>query len=211
MKKHNFLRMSAAAVSLCAGVVLGTVLCGCGDLWRPKEVPGPINGERIVKKENNKVLVVYFTRSGRTRQVAHWISDAADADLIELKTLLPYPAGYQAVVSQARKEIDAGVKPKLRTAISDMDRYDVVYVGTPNWWGTMAPPVATFLSDYDLSGKTLIPFVTHGGGGVSSCVEDMKKLAPGAVFREPLVMRDSSVDEEGRADVAEWVGRVGGR
>ncbi|MBS1369236.1 MAG: flavodoxin [Lentisphaeria bacterium] len=156
-----------------------------------------------MSKENNKVLVVYFTRSGKTRQVAHWIREANGGDLIELKLVDPYPSGYQAVVDQARKEIDAGVKPELKTKIENIGQYDRIYIGTPNWWSTMAPPVATFLSSYDFSGKVLIPFVTHGGGGLAACASDMKKLAPDATFRDALAVRDSRV-EGAKPEVVEW-------
>lgn len=186
------------AKQICRTLVTGLsmlALTACGDVGRPKEAGGPAEGEKIMSEQGNKTLVVYFTRSGRTRQVAHWIQEAAKADLVELKTVTPYPAGYQAVVDQARKEIDAGVKPELKTKIDNIMQYDVIFVGTPNWWSTMAPPVATFLASYDFTGKTVIPFVTHGGGGEARCASDMKKLCPKANFKAPLVLRDSRVPD----------------
>ena len=151
----------------------------------------------------SKVLVVYFSRSGRTRQVAHWIQEAAGADLLELKTVTPYPAGYSEVVKQARKEIDANFRPELSTKIENLAQYDIIFVGTPNWWSTMAPPVATFLTSYDFTGKKIVPFVTHGGGGKARCASDMKPLCPQAVFLKPLAIRDGRVPES-KNDVVTW-------
>ena len=188
MNKRNILKTLVTGLSMLA-------LAACGDAGRPKEAGGPAEGEKIMSESGNKTLVVYFTRSGRTRQVAHWIQEAAQADLVELKTVTAYPAGYQAVVDQARKEIDAGVKPALQTKIENFAEYDTIFVGTPNWWSTMAPPVATFLTSYDFTEKTVIPFVTHGGGGEARCASDMKTLCPKANFKAPLVLRDSRVPD----------------
>ncbi len=178
-------------------------LTACGDVGRPKEVGGAAEGEKIMSESGSKTLVVYFTRSGRTRQVAHWIQGAAQADLIELKTVIPYPSGYKNVVEQAKKEIRDGVKPALKTKLDNFAGYDTIFVGTPNWWSTMAPPVATFLASYDFTGKTVIPFVTHGGGGEARCVSDMKKLCPKANFKSSLVLRDSRVPDA-QAETAAW-------
>lgn len=178
-------------------------LTACGDVGRPQEAGGPAEGEKIMLEQGNKTLVVYFTRSGRTRQVAHWIKEAAKADLVELKTVTPYPAGYQAVVDQAKQEIRGGVKPALQTRIDNFAQYDTIFVGTPNWWSTMAPPVATFLTSYDFTGKTVIPFVTHGGGGEARCASDMKKLCPNANFKDPLVLQDRRVPDS-KDETVNW-------
>ncbi|MDD3155314.1 MAG: flavodoxin [Victivallaceae bacterium] len=154
-----------------------------------------------------KVLVVYFSWSGNTRQVAGWIRETVQGDLAELKVVTPYPANYRSVVAQARREINDGVKPPLSTRIEDMAKYDTIFVGTPNWCSTMAPPVATFLTGYDFSGKTLIPFVTHGGGGEAACASDMKKLAPKATFRKALVIRGNDVAKS-KAEVIEWAAKI---
>lgn len=128
-------------------------------------------------KENS--LVVYYTHSANTRKIAEMISEKTKGMLFEIIPAVPYPAGYDDVVKQARKEIDAGYRPDLATEI-DIAAYDVIYVGTPNWWSTIAPPVATFLEGHDFAGKTVVPFCTHGGGGMAHVQRDMEKLAGGA-------------------------------
>ena len=176
----------------------------CGDVGKPSEVSGSdVNGERIMSDSKCKVLVVYFSRSGRTRQVAHWIRETAGADLLEIKTVTPYPAGYSEVVKQARKEIDANFRPDLSTKLDNIAQYDVIFVGTPNWWSTMAPPVASFLTSYDFSGKQIIPFITHGGGGEARCASDMKPLCPSAHFLKPLAIRDGRVPEA-KDEIINW-------
>lgn len=204
MNKISILKTLVTGLSMLA-------LTACGDVGRPKEAGGPAEGEKIMMESGNKTLVVYFTRSGRTRQVAHWIQEAAKAALVELKTVTPYPTGYQAVVDQARKEIDDGVKPVLQTKVDNFAQYDTIFVGTPNWWSTMAPPVATFLASYDFTGKTVIPFVTHGGGGEARCASDMKKLCPKANFKAPLVLRDSRVPDSMEETVRWTQNSLGGK
>ena len=80
---------------------------------------------------------------------------------------------------QAKKEIEDGWRPKLTTSVADISKYDVVFLGSPNWWGTITPQVSSFLENYDLSGKTVIPFITHGGGGVQNTVRDMTAQCKG--------------------------------
>ena len=84
------------------------------------------------------------------------------------------------MTQQAKKEIQDGYRPKLTTSIADISQYDIVFLGSPNWWGTITPQVSSFLAAYNLSGKTVIPFVTHGGGGVQNTVTDMTAQCKGA-------------------------------
>ena len=88
-----------------------------------------------------------------------------------------------------------------------MQKYDVIFVGSPNWWGTMAPPVATFLTSYDLKGKTVIPFFTHGGGGVQNCERDVRKLCNGSNLPKAGVFSGGSIRRSGDA-IANWVNEV---
>ena len=126
-----------------------------------------------------KNLVVYYTHSANTRKIAEIINEQVDGTLFEIIPTQPYPAGYDDVVKQAKKEINAGHRPALMSDI-DIAAYDVIYVGTPNWWSTMAPPVAAFLEAHDFGGKTVVPFCTHGGGGMAHIQKDVEKLSDGA-------------------------------
>jgi len=125
-----------------------------------------------------QVLVVYFSRSGNTRRMANFIHQQVGGTLHEIQPEKPYPDSYNATVDQAKREIKAGHKPALRSTLDHIEAYDTIFVGSPNWWSTIAPPVATFLSANDLSGKTVVPFCTHGGGGLGRIGRDIARLCP---------------------------------
>ena len=106
----------------------------------------------------------------------------------------------------AKKEINAGVRPELAENVRDFAKYDVIFVGSPNWWGTMAPPVATFLTRNDVAGKTVVPFFTHGGGGMQRCESDVRKLCPNARVLKAATFSGGSIRSAGKA-IADWVGK----
>ncbi len=157
-----------------------------------------------VTTESAKILIAYYSYSGNTRFAAQEIQKAIGGDLFEIKPVTPYPADYNACVTQARKEISAGVKPKLADAVKDFSKYDVIVVGTPNWWSTMAPPVLTFLASNDFNGKTVVPFVTHGGGGMARCEEDMRKALPKAKFLRGKAFPGGDIRHSGGA-IVRWI------
>ena len=126
-----------------------------------------------VNTENPKILIAYYSYSGNTKEVAEAIYEKIGGDLFEIKTEGSYPDEYRPMTVQAKKEIQDGYRPKLTTGVADISQYDVVFIGSPNWWGTITPQVSSFLENYDLSGKTVVPFITHGGGGVQNTVSDM--------------------------------------
>ena len=133
-----------------------------------------------------KVLIAYYSHSGNTEKLAKAIQSKTDGVLFEVKEKDPYPQNHQAVVDQAKKEIGEGFKPALKAKVDDIDTYDTVFVGSPNWWYTIAPPVATFLAEHDMTDKTIIPFYTHGGGGAGSIEKDIAKLCPGSKLQGGL-------------------------
>ena len=157
--------------------------------------------------ESAKILVAYYSYSGNTRFAAEEIQKATSGTLFEIVPVKAYSTDYNECVAEAKKEIRAGVKPELKSVTPDLSKYDVIFVGTPNWWSTMAPPVLTFLSSYDFSGKTIIPFVTHGGGGMARCESDMRKACPKAVFGKGGAFSGRSIKEAGTA-LARWVDEV---
>ena len=152
-----------------------------------------------------KVLVAYFSHSGNTREMARQIAEATNGDLFEIVPQSAYPAQYDAVTAQAKREIGRGYRPALKGRLPDIGAYDVVFVGSPCWWGTVAPPVATFLAAYDWSGKTVAPFMTHGGSRMGRSEEDIGKLCHGATLLGGLPVRGSAV--KGSLDaVGKWIG-----
>ena len=155
-----------------------------------------------------KVLIVSFSRSGNTREIANQIHGLVGGDIVELQTVEPYPDEYNQVTKQAKQELQSGYKPPLKTKIENMASYDVVFVGSPNWWNTIASPVRTFLSEYDLSGKTIAPFITHEGSGLGQSVEDITKLCPNATILAGLAVRGKNA-KTAQDDVAAWLRKLG--
>ncbi|MCX7720860.1 MAG: NAD(P)H-dependent oxidoreductase [Dictyoglomus thermophilum] len=146
------------------------------------------------------ILIIYYSWSGNTRKIAHIIQKEVGGDIVEIIPENPYPSSYNATVEQAKKEIKMDYKPPIKTKIEDIEKYDIIFVGTPNWWSTIAPPVVTFLTQHNLSGKTIIPFITHGGGGQGRVVSDIKRLCPESKVLEPL-----SIYEGGSTDLREKI------
>ncbi|MEI3040616.1 MAG: flavodoxin [Victivallales bacterium] len=200
MKNNIWKTLAAAFVAVLA-------LSGCGEAPE-KPLAEQTNPNGVASSGPHKVLIAYFSHSfGNTRQIAHMIQKETGGDIFEIKPKTPYTKVHKDVVAQARKEIDAGFKPELVAMPEKLDEYDVIFVGTPNWWNTMAPPVATFLSNHDFSGKTLVPFTTHGGSGLGRYPEDMKKLCPKANFLEGETFSRNSIPDSGDA-VAKWIRRI---
>ena len=158
--------------------------------------------------QTGKTLVAYYSKTGNTREVAEQIRRATGADLFEIVPATPYPEEYRAVVAQAKKEIQAGFHPELKTNVASVAEYNVIFVGSPNWWSTVAPPVAAFLASHDLSGKILIPFMTHGGGGLGHSVGDIRKQCPGSVVRDGLAIGGYEAGAA-QAEVEDWVRQMG--
>ncbi|MGL6197012.1 MAG: flavodoxin [Thermoguttaceae bacterium] len=135
-----------------------------------------------------RILTLYFSHSGNTKRVAEAIQKQVGGDIFELKTVESYPANYDTVVYQAKKELAENFRPKLREIAINLNNYDMILIGSPVWWYTIAPPIMTFLSQHDFSGKTIAPFVTHGGGGASGSFADVKKLAPRATVTDGIAL-----------------------
>ncbi|EHI99161.1 hypothetical protein CDLVIII_2537 [Clostridium sp. DL-VIII] len=123
-----------------------------------------------------KSLIAYFSDSGNTEVIANIINDKVKGDLFKIDTVEVYPTNYHEVVEVAKKEKEINSRPKLSTKVENMSSYNVIYIGFPNWWSTMPMGVFTFLESYDFSDKIIIPFCTHGGGGMGNSQVDIKKL-----------------------------------
>jgi len=164
--------------------------------------------EYTLNAEENNILVAYFSHSGNTRAIASQIHESVGGDIFEIVTVDPYPSGYNEVVDQARKELRAEYGPKLKTKVENMGSFNVVFVGYPNWWGTVPRPIVTFLSQYDSSGKTIVPFCTHEGSGLGRSVTDIKKLCPHSTILDGLAVRGGSV-KNAQNEVPEWLRELG--
>ena len=153
---------------------------------------------------SKKVLIAYFSYSGNTKAVAEEIHKQVGGDLIEIVPATPYSETYNVCVAKAKAEQTANARPAINTKIADFDQYDTVYLGYPNWWGSMPMPVATFIETYKLDGKKVAPFFTHGGGGVQRCMSDLQKLAPNAKFTQYLCLSGSSA-KTAQSEIKNWL------
>ena len=141
-------------------------------------------------------LVVYYSYSGITRKLAEDIALITDGDLRELKPEKPYSFSYNTAVKEVREEIEKGYCPTLIQGVEDIENVEVIFIGSPNWLKTFAPPVLSFLRKVDLSGKTIIPFCTHGGGGFGRMIEDYKKECKNSIIKDGIALKgDYSFDE----------------
>ncbi len=123
----------------------------------------------------DKNLVVYYSHSGNTKKIAEIIHNKVGGDIIEIEAKEAYSKDYNTVVEQAKKEITSGYMPELKIDIEDIISYNNIFIGSPNWWNTVASPIRTFLSQHDFSDKAVIPFCTHGGGGKGKVFSDIAK------------------------------------
>ena len=139
--------------------------------------------------KNSSTLVAYFSRSGNTRVVAGLIQRALGADLVEIQPAARYPDEYLATVAKAKEERDRGFEPALTAKVTNIAQYDTVYLGFPIWGETAPPIIRSFLKSHDLSGKTLIPFITHGGYGLGSSGAVLESHAPRARLQPGFSMQ----------------------
>jgi flavodoxin len=134
-----------------------------------------------------KMLVVYYSwANGNTKRIAEKLADGTRADLVRIETVTPYQGSYEEVVSQGQREVQRGYMPPIKPMNIEINAYDIIAVGTPTWWYTMAPAVHTFLHSQNWKGKTVIPFMTNGGWPGHG-IRDMEKECSGATF--PLSMQ----------------------
>lgn len=152
-------------------------------------------------------IIIYFSRAdenyfggakryievGNTEVIARMIQKHTGADLFKIEPLHPYAADYDTCIAEARQDLRSKARPELVSYPENLDRYDTVYLGYPNYWGTAPVHVFTLLEKYDFSGKTLKPFCTHEGSGMGHSERDVKTACPGATVTRGLAVYGSSV------------------
>ena len=168
----------------------------------------------------SKILIVYYSRmgenywngglkniaKGNTERVAEFIQKAVGGDLFEVDTVKPYSESYMTCIEEAKAELRADSRPEIKAFPDNLEDYDTIFVGYPNWWGTMPMCMFTLLEKYDFTGKTVIPFCTNEGSGMGSSERDLKKICKGAVLKKGLSVHGSEA-ENSENKVAEWAER----
>ena len=172
------------------------------------------NETNVEENENNqengkgKVLVVYFSHTGNTENVANFIHQAVGGDIVKLETEEQYTDNYNDLLDIAQEEKNENARPALSTKIDNIDEYDTIFLGYPIWWGDMPMAIYTFLDEYDLSGKTIAPFVTSGGSGLSGTPSNIQDEEPEANVTEGLSVRDNN-SENSQSAVNSWLSEIG--
>jgi flavodoxin len=165
------------------------------------------NAARLDGRPVGKTLVAYFSRSGNTRVIAGQIHRARGADLFEIEPAKAYPEDYFETVEQARQERDNGYEPPLKTQVAGMADFSTLFLGFPIWGETAPSVIRSFLSMYDLSGKTVIPFITHGGYGPGSSLSILRSHAPRARLVEGFSMQ-APQERQTIARVTDWLSEL---
>lgn len=152
------------------------------------------NKEEATEKEAPKVLVLYYSQTSNTKAVATEIATKLNADIEEIVAVNPYDGDFQATIDRCIVEREQGTVTEIKPLAADIANYDVIFIGYPVWFGTYAPPVATFLANTDLSGKKIVPFCTFGSGGLESSVKDMAEKQPKAEILNGYGVRAARMD-----------------
>lgn len=155
-------------------------------------------------QSGGNVLIAYFSWGGNTRGIAEEIQRQTGAELFEIEMVTPYSTDYNTVLDQAQEAQNNQDRPELSTHVEDMDQYDTILLGYPNWWASIPMPVASFLEEYDFTGKTIVPFCSHGGGRFGQSLTAITKLVPDAVLGEGLAISYSGGSTLSD-DVATWL------
>ncbi|WP_020214263.1 flavodoxin family protein [Flavobacterium rivuli] len=167
-----------------------------------------------------KILIVYVSRTNNTKAVAQIIQRNVGGDLVALELETPYPADYKITVDQVSKENETGYLPPLKTKINNISKYDIIFVGAPTWGMQLPPPMKSFLSEYNLSGKTVVPFNTNAGYGIGSSFETVKEFCPkstvlegfsikGGIERDGvLFVMEGKKEEEAEGKIKSWLQKI---
>ncbi len=165
------------------------------------------------------VLIAYYSRAGEnyfggayrsiavgnTEKAAEMLAEITGGKLFKIEQIEPYSENYQTCIAQAKADLQSQARPKLTAMPESLEGYDEIYLGYPNYWGTMPMAVYTFLEAYNFAGKTIHPFCTHEGSGLSDTEKDIRRAAKGAAVTKGLAIHGSSVDSA-KAALAKWAG-----
>lgn len=161
----------------------------------------------ISNKNMGKVLIVYYSWSGNTETVANFIHNEVGGDIVKLEPEEAYTDNINELSGIAQKEKRDNARPLLKTRIDNISEYDTIFLGYPNWWSDMPMLMYTFLDEYDLSGKTIAPFVTHGESGLSGTPSKIQKEEPNSKVTEGLAIQHDNI-ENSESAVKEWISAI---
>lgn len=167
---------------------------------------------------DEKSLVIYYSRSGEnyvngnlvdlpvgnTQVIVDYIKELTNADIFQVETVNEYPVDYMKTTEIAQEELDNNARPELKEELSDISDYDIIYIASPNWWGTLPMALFTQLEKLDFTGKIVKTVITHEGSGLGNSMNDIEKLCAGAVVKQGLAIRGAEVKNK-KSDVERWI------
>lgn len=167
-------------------------------------VPENVDTDGIDANSGASIVVKNKDVLGNMQYMAMTMQEAIGGELFRIETTEEYPLEHETLVNQAKEEQNEDARPELATHIENVEQYNIIFLGYPNWWGDMPQPLYTFLEEYDFSGKTIIPFNSYGGSGFSNTIEEIKKLQPNATVKDDglSISRNDVADSE--QEITDW-------
>lgn len=153
---------------------------------------------------SKKSLILYYSQGYSVAHLKDLILNAVEADVCRIEALESYPEDYASLVATVNAQVQKGIDPAYKPVSVDISAYDTIFIGTPNWSGTLALPLRTFLKEHDLGHKKILPFLSHGGAGIENIEKDLHELCPLATICEPFMIQGQT-DEETEADLNVWL------
>lgn len=217
-------------------IILVVSLLGCGktnDSSRENSSKNTTESSRNIITKDAHVLIAYFTvpedvkvsdndavagasvvvkdgeKMGNTEYVAGLVQETVGGDLFRIETKDDYPLEHDALVDQAAEEQEKDLRPELSSHVENCEQYDTVILGYPNWWGDLPMPIYSFLEEYDFGAKTIIPFVTHGGSGLSDTLDTISELQSEANVSDNTLSLSRQDVADGEKEVREWAEGLG--
>ena len=188
-------------------MLMALVVSACGSA-APTGISASAQSSASAAASQHKILVAYFSHSGNTQALAQIIQRQTGGDLFQIVPQEPYPDSYNQVVERFKRERAANARPAIANRVENMDSYDVVFVGYPNWGSDMPHIVRGFLEQYNLAGKTVVPFCTSGGGGFANSLTTLRQLCPNSTILEGFEVNGRSAANSS-ADVERWLNNIG--
>ena len=185
----------------------------------PKPIKSKANTNTVNKMNEGKTLIVYFSKTGQnypdlnlkignTAVIANYIQQYTGGTLFEIVPAKPYPNNYIKCTEVAKEEKNSNARPEMKNELKDLDKYDIIFLGTPIWWSTFPMVYQTFFDKYNLNGKILIPFCTHEGSGMGTTVSDLKKRFPKAEVRQGIAIQGIRVSNA-QSEINNWLDNLG--
>lgn len=162
-------------------------------------------------KKSEDIQIVYFSKTGNTEKIAKYIQEVTGGTLIKINTKKPYPEDYTKTTEVAKKEIENKETPEIVLDEGYSENAKIIFLGSPCWWGTIASPVRTFLATHNFEGKTIVPFITHGGSELGETVETIKTICPkvnvkyGKAFGDPKWV---NISKDQKLEVKDWIDTI---